>query len=70
MYVLICLQLCIHACFSCLSGLHEFSLLQELILDNNQLPDETEFPALKTLSTLTLNNNKISFTLSRGFPIL
>ena len=51
---------------SSLTGLNQFSLLQELILDNNQLNDETKFPAMNTLTILSLNKNKVRANGSRN----
>lgn len=44
-----------------LKGLEKFTLLEELVLDNNQLTDESisVLPLLPSLHTLTLNNNKV-----------
>eukprot|EP00037_Helgoeca_nana_P006907 m.63160 g.63160 ORF g.63160 m.63160 type:complete len:271 (+) comp17759_c0_seq1:234-1046(+) len=39
-----------------------FSGLNELVLDNNSLGDDVEFPALPNLTTLSLNKNRISDT--------
>jgi len=46
-------------CISNLSGLHKFTNLEELILDNNQLDDSLRLPYLPQLRTLSLNKNKI-----------
>lgn len=46
-------------CLTTLSGVEQFPNLQELILDNNQLPDSTMFPSLPNLHTLSLNKNCI-----------
>ncbi|XP_014773820.2 leucine-rich melanocyte differentiation-associated protein [Octopus bimaculoides] len=43
-----------------LKGLENFTDLEELVLDNNWIDDDTEFPALNSLHTLTLNKNNIS----------
>lgn len=40
-------------------GLMGFHKLKELVLDNNNLSDDVEFPELETLETLTINKNKI-----------
>ena len=37
-----------------------FTSLQELVLDNNNLGDDAAFPAIKDLSTLSLNKNQVS----------
>lgn len=42
-----------------LDGLEFFSRLDELILDNNQLGDNIRIPKTKTITTLSLNNNKV-----------
>jgi len=42
-----------------LSNLEKFTNLTSLILDNNQLDDNLEFPSIPSLDTLSLNNNKI-----------
>lgn len=44
-----------------LHGIEEFVNLQELVLDNNCLGDDVQFPKLELLHTLTLNKNKVSF---------
>ncbi|XP_076461091.1 leucine-rich melanocyte differentiation-associated protein-like isoform X2 [Babylonia areolata] len=41
-----------------LEGLEQFTSLKELILDNNELGDNTVFPCLKSLTTLFLNKNQ------------
>lgn len=43
------------------SAVKDFELLQELILDNNQLSDLKTLPRMITLTTLSLNNNKVNF---------
>lgn len=43
-----------------LDGLQYFRNLNELMLDNNQLDDNINFPYISSLHTLSLNNNKIS----------
>ncbi|XP_065063470.1 leucine-rich melanocyte differentiation-associated protein-like [Rhopilema esculentum] len=43
-----------------LKGLVGFNVLEELLLDNNQLKDDIELPELPSLTTLTLNKNKIN----------
>lgn len=43
-----------------LTHLQAFTVLEELILDNNLLGDDVEFPVLPLLTTLTLNKNNIS----------
>ncbi|XP_057308704.1 leucine-rich melanocyte differentiation-associated protein-like isoform X2 [Hydractinia symbiolongicarpus] len=40
-------------------GLVGFAELLELVLDNNQLSDDVEFPQVNTLETLTINKNNI-----------
>lgn len=42
-----------------LDGLEFFSRLDELILDNNQLGDNIRIPKTKSITTLSLNNNKV-----------
>ncbi|CAH3143847.1 unnamed protein product [Pocillopora meandrina] len=42
-----------------LNGLYSFEKLEELILDNNQLGDDMDFPEMPHVHTLTLNKNKI-----------
>ncbi|XP_011262208.1 leucine-rich melanocyte differentiation-associated protein-like [Camponotus floridanus] len=42
------------------SGVKDFEQLQELILDNNKLDDLKTLPCIPTLTTLSINNNKIS----------
>ncbi len=44
-----------------LEGLAVFGGLEELILDNNMLPDTVTLPNMPNLHTLTMNKNKISF---------
>lgn len=44
---------------SSLDGLEFFSRLDELILDNNQLGDNIRIPKTKSITTLSLNNNKV-----------
>ena len=54
--------------FRSLSGLEHFSLLEELVLDNNELPDSAiTLPRLPHLHTLTLNKNQISLPCNRVF---
>ncbi|XP_044742771.1 leucine-rich melanocyte differentiation-associated protein-like isoform X2 [Chrysoperla carnea] len=43
-----------------LKGLNGFQTLQELILDNNELNDNIQFPLLPYLHTLSLNKNNIT----------
>lgn len=43
-----------------LKGLNGFQTLQELILDNNELNDNIQFPFLPYLHTLSLNKNNVS----------
>lgn len=43
-----------------LNGLELFLSLKELILDNNMLSDNIKLPKAKKLTTLSLNNNKVS----------
>lgn len=45
---------------SSVSGLRDFSQLEELVLDNNQLRDLNTLPLMPGLTTLSLNNNKVS----------
>lgn len=47
-------------CLTTLAGIEQFPVLEELILDNNQLPDSTTFPSLPKLHTLSLNKNCIN----------
>ena len=42
-----------------LHGLENFIQLEELVADNNEIFDKTEFPSIPTLKTLSLNNNKL-----------
>lgn len=42
-----------------LKGLVGFNFLEELLLDNNQLKDDIEFPNMPTLRTLTINKNRL-----------
>ena len=49
--------------FNCLvnvKGLEAFVDLEELMLDNNDLTDEINFPNLPKLRTLSINKNKVS----------
>ncbi|KAL3877599.1 hypothetical protein ACJMK2_035295 [Sinanodonta woodiana] len=43
-----------------LHRLEEFPNLEELVLDNNELGDDVQFPTLTFLHTLTLNKNKLT----------
>lgn len=44
-------------------GIEQFSCLEELVLDNNELTDSSlTLPLLPRLHTLTLNKNQVSFT--------
>ncbi|KAL2726718.1 leucine-rich melanocyte differentiation-associated protein-like [Vespula squamosa] len=43
-----------------ITGLKDFSRLEELILDNNRLRDLNTLPSMPSLTTLSLNNNKIT----------
>ncbi|XP_070543984.1 leucine-rich melanocyte differentiation-associated protein-like isoform X2 [Ptychodera flava] len=47
-------------CLRTLSGIEKFPELEELILDNNDLDDNLQFPSMTNLRTLTLNKNKIT----------
>ena len=47
-------------CLRLLKGLECFSLLQELILDDNQLADDVSFPRMNRLHTLSLNKNRLT----------
>ncbi|XP_052126470.1 leucine-rich melanocyte differentiation-associated protein isoform X2 [Frankliniella occidentalis] len=47
-------------CLTTLAGVEQFPILEELILDNNQLPDNTTYPSLPNLHTLSLNKNCIN----------
>ncbi|XP_065175636.1 leucine-rich melanocyte differentiation-associated protein-like [Sycon ciliatum] len=42
-----------------LSGLENFTLLEELVVDNNELGDSVRFPPLNHLHTVMLNKNAI-----------
>ncbi|CAD1471767.1 unnamed protein product, partial [Heterotrigona itama] len=44
-----------------ISVVKHFRSLQELILDNNKLRDLKTLPCIPTLTTLSLNNNKVCF---------
>jgi hypothetical protein len=46
-----------------LRGVELFTSLQELVLDNNSLGDDVTFPAIKELSTLSLNKNQVNVLL-------
>jgi Leucine-rich repeat (LRR) protein len=48
--------------FRCLDGIEKFQGMEELILDNNNITEGTDFPNLPKLHTLMLNKNKISFS--------
>ena len=52
---------------SSLAGLDKFSKLEDVVLDNNSLTDETlkSLPLLPSVHTLSLNKNKISFYLDQ-----
>lgn len=45
-----------------LQGVEKFLMLEELVLDNNQLTDDSlsKIPSLPHLHTLTLNKNNVS----------
>ena len=43
-----------------LDGLESFVYIEELILDNNQLDENVEFPFNQNLNTLSINKNKVS----------
>eukprot|EP00035_Acanthoeca_spectabilis_P020829 m.434787 g.434787 ORF g.434787 m.434787 type:complete len:272 (+) comp17767_c0_seq1:231-1046(+) len=45
-----------------LRHVEQFKGLQELVLDNNSLGDDVDFPSLPGLTTLSLNKNRISDT--------
>ena len=47
--------------FRSLEGVEKFRNLEQLILDNNELDDDTTLPFMPKLHTLMLNKNKISF---------
>ena len=47
--------------FRDLIGIEAFPALEELVLDNNDLGDNFDFPLVPKLHTLTLNKNNISF---------
>ena len=53
-----------------LNGLYSFEKLEELILDNNQLGDDMDFPEMPHVHTLTLNKNKISFSPCLGYQFV
>lgn len=42
-----------------ITGVKHFQNLQELILDNNKLRDLKTLPCIPSLTTLSLNNNKV-----------
>ncbi len=48
--------------FRSVKGLVGFNVLEDLLLDNNQLKDDIEFPSMPSLKTLTINKNKVSFS--------
>ena len=49
--------------YSDLVGIEKFSpTLTELILDNNQVSEQTQFPKFKQLQLLSLCNNNVSLT--------
>ena len=50
--------------FRSLEGLDTYDMLTELVLDNNLIDDKTEFPKLSALTTLTLNKNCVSYSVS------
>lgn len=52
-----------HSFFRSVKGLVGFTKLKELVLDNNNLSDDVEFPEMISLETLTLNKNNVSFSL-------
>ncbi|XP_039749789.1 leucine-rich melanocyte differentiation-associated protein-like [Pararge aegeria] len=43
-----------------LKGLENFTILEELILDNNKIGDSVCFPLMPRLKTLSINNNQIT----------
>eukprot|EP00038_Savillea_parva_P007516 m.170707 g.170707 ORF g.170707 m.170707 type:complete len:273 (+) comp13281_c0_seq1:302-1120(+) len=45
-----------------LRNVEQFQGLKELVLDNNNLGDDVEFPPIRDLTTLSLNKNSISDT--------
>ena len=46
-------------------GIEQFSVLEELVLDNNELTDSSlTLPLLPRLHTLTLNKNQVSIVCS------
>ncbi|XP_072050949.1 leucine-rich melanocyte differentiation-associated protein-like [Amphiura filiformis] len=47
-------------CIRSLEGLDRFTLLEELVLDNNDIDDSIQFPQMPKLHTLQINKNKIS----------
>ena len=53
-----------HLIFRSLEGLDIYDMLTELVLDNNLIDDKTEFPKLSALTTLTLNKNCVSYSVS------
>lgn len=44
-----------------ITAVKHFQRLQELILDNNKLRDLKTLPRIPTLTTLSLNNNKVCY---------
>lgn len=43
-------------------GLVGFTKIKELVLDNNNLTDDVEFPEMDSVETLTVNKNNVSFS--------
>ncbi|XP_025097307.1 leucine-rich melanocyte differentiation-associated protein-like isoform X2 [Pomacea canaliculata] len=43
-----------------LNGLERFTQLKTLVLDNNEIGDDTMFPHIESLDTLSLNKNRIT----------
>lgn len=50
--------------------MERFEAIEELILDNNEIDDDAEFPQLKHLHTLTLNKNNVSFSLCLSMLVI
>ncbi len=46
--------------FRNVEGIRHFLQLEELILDNNEISDEANFPTMSKLHTLTINKNNVS----------
>jgi len=60
-YASFCTNLLINFCqLKKVSNLSQFTKLQVLNLDNNEIEDSNDFPKIESLETLWLNNNKIT----------